>query len=308
MGSKNQSTPTAYAHSKPGAPVEKWDLLDRHLKATAELARSFAGPWGAGETAFLAGLWHDLGKFALDWQSFLLEAGSEAPVLGEDTPESPAEPRKRKRGPDHSTAGALHALRHFGDSGPAAFPGMVLRLAIAAHHAGLDDRQGLKARLDNPEKTARYEKLVIRIPPEILHPGLQPTLPPFLRLKAATEDDKTRLMRRLEAFVRMVFSALVDADYLDTEAFVESGGDGEARPAQRRIWRPLTDYGPILETHLSRFNAVSQTPVNRARRRVLEWCLAAAPGPRGAYTLTVPTGGGKTLSSLAFALSHAGAH
>lgn len=123
-----------------------------------------------------------------------------------------------------------------------------------------------------------------------------------------TEEEKARLMRRFETFVRMVFSALVDADFLDTEKFVESGDSAAARPAQRRTWLPLIEYGPVLEAHLLRFDGETPTPVNQGRRRVLEWCLAAAEGPRGAYALTVPTGGGKTLSSLAFALRHARAH
>ncbi len=298
----------AYAHSKEGVPAEHWHRLEDHLRDTARRAGEFASVWGAGEIAFLAGLWHDLGKYALDWQTFLVGAGSEAPILGEDTPQSAGESGKRKRGPDHSTAGALHALRRFGEDGPAAFPGQALRFTIAAHHAGLDDRQGLKTRLDNPEKALRYENVLSRIPPEILNPPVEPGLPPFLRLRNVTNSDKERALRRFEAFVRMIFSALVDADYLDTEAFVESGGGGETRPAQRRTWHHLTDYEPVLEGYLHRFDAAGSTPVNDARRRVLEWCLSAALGPRGAYTLTVPTGGGKTLSSLAFALRHAGAN
>jgi hypothetical protein len=67
--------------------------------------------------AFLAGLWHDLGKYAPDWQAFLVETGPEAPVLGEDTPESSGELHRRRRGPDHSSAGAIHALRRFGEKG-----------------------------------------------------------------------------------------------------------------------------------------------------------------------------------------------
>lgn len=137
-----------------------------------------------------------------DWQAFLAEAGSEAPVLGEDTAETGAEPRRRRRGPDHSTAGALHSLRRFGEIGlPTAFPGLALRFAVAAHHAGLDDRQGLKTRLDNPEKTARYEKVIAQVPPEILDPGGEPVLPPFLRARAMTEEEKAQLMRRFETFV-----------------------------------------------------------------------------------------------------------
>lgn len=258
--------------------------------------------------AFLAGLWHDLGKYALDWQAFLVETGSEAPVLGEDTPESFGEPHGRRRGPDHSSAGAIHALRRFGEKGSAAFAGLALRFAIAAHHAGLADRQDLKTRLDNPEKGARYEKAVLPAPQEILEPGIAPTLPSFLRTRASSEGKKSRLWRRFEAFVRMTFSALVDADFLDTEAFVESNGGASTRPVQRRAWKPLAEYVPVLDASFGLFDAAEPTSVNRARRKVREWCYEAAERPRGVYTLTVPTGGGKTLSSLAFALHHAQVH
>ncbi|MEX1244296.1 MAG: CRISPR-associated endonuclease Cas3'' [Thermoanaerobaculia bacterium] len=283
-------------------------MLEEHLRETARLAAGFASGWGAGDLAFLAGLWHDLGKFAADWQEFLAEAGSGASVLGIETEEHREELPKRKRGPDHSTAGAVHSLRSFGETGPTAFPGLVLRFAIAAHHAGLDDRQGLTTRLGNPDKTARYEKLIASVSPDILHPGVTPSLPSFLQARATTEEEKARLMRRFETFARIVFSALVDADYLDTESFVESAGSAASRPVQRRIWPTLAKYGPVLEDYMRRFADVPATLTNRARRRVLDWCYSAAGNPRGAFTLTVPTGGGKTLSSLVFALKHAEAH
>lgn len=308
MDSSGPKESIAYAHSKVGCPILEWDPLERHLKATAELARTFASAWGVADLAFLAGLWHDLGKYAPDWQAFLVDAGSEAPVLGEEDSESGEESRKRKRGPDHSTAGALHALRRFGETGSTAFPGLVLRFGIAAHHAGLGDRQSLETRLSNPEKATRYGSVVTAAPAGILDPGVEPSLPPFLRASASTGEEKARLWRRFEALARMVFSALVDADFLDTEGFVAPSGSARTGPEQRRVWRPLTEYGSLLNIHLRRFDTAPSSLVNKARRKVLDWCRSAADGPRGAYTLTVPTGGGKTLSSLAFALRHAEVH
>jgi CRISPR-associated endonuclease/helicase Cas3 len=73
----------AYAHSLPGRPVEEWEPLAKQLREVAEVARKPAEPFGGGEAAFLSGRWHDLGKYASDWQAFLAEAGSEAPVLSE---------------------------------------------------------------------------------------------------------------------------------------------------------------------------------------------------------------------------------
>ncbi len=104
--------------------------------------------------------------------------------------------------------------------------------------------------------------------------------------------------------IRFAFSALVDADFLDTERFME---ENQARSGNRKDWPPLAEYLEPLEAHLKALSEVANAgaSVNQARSNVLRWCLAAAAGNRGAYTLTVPTGGGKTLASLLFALRHA---
>src|SRR6266511_2829255 len=97
-----------FAHSKQNSPRDEWHTLEAHLRDTAQAAARAAAKWGAGDLGFLAGLWHDLGKYAPDWQAFLSEAGEDAPVLGE---EQPANQPTRRHGPDHSTAGAIHALK-----------------------------------------------------------------------------------------------------------------------------------------------------------------------------------------------------
>src|SRR5438552_18700849 len=73
-----------FAHAKAGLAREQWHRLDEHLRSVASLAASFATRWGAAELGFLAGLWHDFGKYAPDWQEFLVEVGEQAPVLGEE--------------------------------------------------------------------------------------------------------------------------------------------------------------------------------------------------------------------------------
>jgi CRISPR-associated endonuclease/helicase Cas3 len=102
-----------YAHSKEGVLPEHWHRLEDHLRDTGRRAEEFASKFGCGRLGWYAGLWHDLGKCAADWQAFLREAGENASTLGEETPE----PRrsKRKRGPDHSTAGAIHAREEIGN-------------------------------------------------------------------------------------------------------------------------------------------------------------------------------------------------
>ena len=119
-------------------------------------------------------------------------------------------------------------------------------------------------------------------------------------------------LRGLEFFTRILFSALTDADFLDTEAYFALAGDAEA--ANRNTtraggWPDLRSYLPVLDAFLGGKTArLSPTPVNRLRAEVLDACRAASTSPRGAFSLTVPTGGGKTLSGLAFALGHAARH
>lgn len=288
----------AYAHSREDSPKSEWHSLEEHLRSTAVQARRFAEGWGAGEIAFVAGLWHDLGKYAPDWQRFLSEAGVDAPVASDDAPDS-----GKRRGPDHSTAGAIHCLQAFGEK---SYIGSAIASTIAAHHMGLSNRSCLRDRLSKPEKRTRYEKAHGAVPAGLLDLEAAPAFPGFLAGSTTTPAAKAAAWTRLEVFIRMLFSALVDADFLDTERFYKSG-DATAM-GSRPTFRPVTEYLAALEAHLARFSMAPVTPVVVQRQQVLGWCRRAALGPRGAYSLTVPTGGGKTLSSLAFALRHAEKH
>ncbi len=130
---------------------------------------------------------------------------------------------------------------------------------------------------------------------------------PVLRVPSHLSPPKTK--RSVELFTRFVFSALVDADFLDTEGFVAQAGDRESAErafARSADWPSLTACDKSLDAFIVKLQAsAADTLLNRLRRRVLEECVAAAERPRGAFSLTVPTGGGKTLASLAFALKHA---
>ncbi|HET8637739.1 MAG TPA: CRISPR-associated helicase Cas3', partial [Acidobacteriaceae bacterium] len=174
--------------------------------------------------------------------------------------------------------------------------GHVLAYLIAGHHAGLGDwysketgRAAVSARLESGR--SEYEHACrAGIPKDILdHPPPQQALNP---------DGKCG---GFHLWLRMLFSALVDADFLDTEAFMD-----EARPANRQGWPGLPDLSARLSLYLARFKA--DTLVNLVRAQILAECRAAARQPPGIFSLTVPTGGGKTLSSLAFTLDHALRH
>lgn len=269
--SRITSSPT-YAHSEndAGNPHD----LRTHLEIVAQLARKFAGQFAAGDFAYYAGLWHDLGKYSHDFQQYIRAVSS-------DANDSASKSRV-----DHSTAGAIFAEQSLGPIG------RILAYQIAGHHAGLADWQseasgnsGLAQRIQN---SALLEKALASCPPEEI---LQPDV--------ALEKPRPGLDPAL--FIRMLFSCLVDADFLDTEAFFDSQ-KADMRPHYPSIPALLSSFNE----HMSAMQAdAEKTPVNVLRTEVSMDCVEAAARPPGIFTLTVPTGGGKTLSSMAFAINHA---
>jgi len=277
------------------------DLGD-HLRGVSLLASAFAAKFSAAPWAALAGLWHDLGKFREGFQRYIRQSGDpDAHIEG------------RVSGPEktHSAAGALWAQQYLVEvdkrSGPVV--ARVLSYLIAGHHAGLADWLGENASLHTrfAQSDAAQElktTLAAEIPPAILKPAAPlPEISDLLRYR----DDE--IPGRFALWVRLLFSCLVDADFLDTEAFMSPG-----KTEARKGFLPLTEMETRLAARLdsmaeevaARGEAGSQ--VNRKRAEVLRACLAKAELPTGVFSLTVPTGGGKTLSSLAFALRHAIRH
>lgn len=252
-------------------------LLRKHLEEVARLARANAAKF-APDAAHLAGLWHDLGKYSGDFQKMIREENGFASHIE-------AEGLAR----DHSTAGAIHAKRALSDS--RAVP---LSFVIAGHHAGLPDAVDLRERLD--EKSAHYEAVLARAPPDDILSQRADLMPGWF-----TGTEKTAF----ELWMRMLFSALVDADFLDTEAFYST----EKAADRERPQPTITDLEAQLASFLADVEAMAPvTPVNLVRREVRRACTSAAAMPAGVFNLTVPTGGGKTLAAMAFALAHARQH
>ncbi len=255
--------------------------LGEHLQGVGRRAEAYAYNFGIGDWAEVAGLWHDLGKYSAEFQRRIKS------VSGYD-------PDAHLEGPvgrvDHSTAGAQHAVEQFG------VHGRILAYLIAGHHAGLPDWHtsetagaALKARLD--DKSHLQRTLSQTIPSELL---VQPK--PISPLRGKAEG--------FALWVRMLFSCLVDADFLDTEAFMDEG------KAEQRTGAPaIQELLPHFNSYMAeKFADAPSTTVNRIRAEVLRQCRDKAHEAPGLFSLTVPTGGGKTLSSLAFALEHASHH
>lgn len=263
--------------------------LLEHLEQVAKLAAAFAEPFGGGAQGELAGLLHDFGKYAADFQDKLRAAqrlaAAEAHLERED------EIRAKSR-VDHSSAGALLAVRRGGmDALPIAF-------AIAGHHAGLADWTKFGDRMEERGKR-RLEVTMAAAPPAAILDHRIPKLPP--PLVPASERDHASF-RRLEMFTRMIFSALCDADFLDTEAFFD-----RSRAALRGGHIGLDALAARLRAHVDALSG-RDTEVNRVRSEVRAACLDASSRPPGVFTLTVPTGGGKTFAAMEFALAHAERH
>ena len=221
---------------------------------------------------------------------------------------------------DHSTVGAIHAARVIGaalasrpETRAVDFLQLLVTATIAGHHAGLPEGwEELRSRLDANARL-NEEVLVQRPPPDILSPIRKlPALPGAMR---GVEDAERRL--RAEFLVRMVFSSLVDADRLDSERFTDAGLPEKQRASLLRGAYPaIRELRATLDEHIDskvallRLDGMSDVErrVFDYRQSVLRACREAATMPSGAFALGVATGGGKTLSSLSFALRHAEGH
>lgn len=277
------------AESTIGSP--RAHELAEHLQQVSEGAANNAAAFGGADWARLAGLWHDLGKYRPGFQRYIRDC-SDAHIEG----------RVPSKDKTHSAAGALHALAIFERLDPknGKYLARVLAYLIAGHHAGLADwhdsgeHEGLAFRLAKDESLSEYRQALQAAPNDITQ---APSSPPSLR-------DIPGGSAGFALWMRMLFSCLVDADFLDTERFMDAG-----RTECRVGFATLPELLSTCDSFLAgKANSAPPTRVNTLRTQILAECRSAAELPPGFFSLEVPTGGGKTLSSLAFALKHAVQH
>ena len=238
--------------------------IEAHLKGKGELAETFAAEFGAAANGKLCGLAHDIGKYSDEFQ-LRLRGGKKV---------------------DHATAGAIECFKI-----KAAFEAV----CVIGHHSGLPN-VGHKDADTTESQTFFGRKLRAE----------QGGIPDYRKNwngHIALPQDYFRPSGRGFAtafYIRMLYSCLVDADYIDTETFMN--GD-----AGRGNYEPLSALCDKLTAYISKWNNPTRE-IDILRQKILNSCIEKASAPRGIFSLTVPTGGGKTVASMAFALNHAAAN
>lgn len=278
-----------YAHSRKDAMEVEWQRLADHLKNTAEIASEMGRDADISDLAYLAGLLHDLGKYSDQFQGRL---------------------RGDRQQVDHSTAGAREVMTLFPKRPQRDFAELI-SYAIAGHHSGLPDcgssgdlgesstLLGRRNRKKLPDYSAYRAEIQVdsaRLTPRRIKASQ-------FRFRGESGEEKTTQYAGFSVsfLTRMLFSTLVDADSLETERYCQQG------LVPRGGFASLEDLKREFDLHLGAFG----NPKREIDKRRTEITLAAISGAQkspGFFTLTVPTGGGKTLTSMAFALNHALAH
>ena len=275
-----------YAHSKENEPPENWQKLEDHLANVATLAAEFAKPFKGEEWAWTAGFLHDLGKGSQEFQKYI-DARSGYNSLEAHIEDAPGKV-------PHSTHGAVWVYQNWGEQ-----LGKVLAYLIAGHHGGLPDWNheiGIGGSLNHRLDPKEIVKLPI-LSDEFIEETIKNIIPPSTAPAVQNEE-------QYHLWIRMLYSCLVDADFLDTERFMD-----EEKMNLRARHSSIEELRDKFNVHMAELSKnASDTPVNKIRSSVLAQCREQAKLNPGLFSLTVPTGGGKTLSSMAFALEHAVRH
>jgi CRISPR-associated endonuclease/helicase Cas3 len=317
-------TTTYIAHRRESD--EKEQSLETHLLEVSIIAKSLAAKIGLQDQGELIGLLHDLGKYSKEFQDYLKSAVG---LIDQDEDDY-VDAKSKKGKVDHSTAGAQLIWQELSKQGQIGqLVGQILSLCIASHHSGLidclssdtnslgedifgrrmnkdDERTHLQEAQAKAEASILSRKEALVIKPAMLS-AMQAALAKigrFAPIKDGKRDDESPVaQQQIGLLVRFLFSCLIDADRVDSADF-ESPKAAKFRAHGRYTeWDVLCER---LEKHLSELKPAKA--IDYLRCDISNHCHNAASRDKGIYTLTVPTGGGKTLASLRFALHHAKIH
>lgn len=303
----------AHVRKSDGQPQS----LQTHLIETAEIAKLLAAKLDLDQAGELLGLMHDFGKYSRKFQKYIHD---ETGLFNPDLDDEESTPNGSKV--DHSTAGAqwvYRELRKFGVArGIGELFGQMLGLCIASHHGeGLIDcldgkgHAVWKKRFEKDDELTHLaecernaDEAVQQKARELAGENLIRSL--LNAVKPILSDQTTN--RKIKEFylgclTRFLFSCLIDADRINSSDFEREAQKEVRRLTEKPDWQPAIDK---LETHLAGFE--NHYPIDEIRRKISDDCLKKASDSQGIYTLTVPTGGGKTLASLRYALHHAKKH
>lgn len=304
------------AHVRQSDSAEQ-SLYD-HLTKVAVIVAILADKLGLGLAGELIGLMHDFGKYSQAFQAYIRS------VTGLSNPDEDDGAENLKGKIDHSTAGAQWVFRHLRvfEKGTQAgwLAGQILGLCIASHHgAGLIDclspeEQGeltwLKRFKKSDDKT-HFQECISLADAAVLERAkqlasvdlIQQLMTPVLEMIQAADTSSLEKEFYLGCMTRFLHSCLIDADRINSADFEDKARAAVRRIGQKTDWQPMIDR---LEAHLAQWEP--KRPIDHIRNTISETCHSRAQDQQGIYTLTVPTGGGKTFASLRYALHHAQKH
>ena len=291
--------------------------LEAHLSDVGELAEKFAAKVNLPEAGLLLGLLHDFGKYSQAFQNYINSAEGRI----DPDRDNYVDAGNLKGKIDHSSAGAQHVwqrLKCYGPVGQGELCGQILALCIASHHSGLincldeDGKPIFCYRMQKLDKKTHLKDCLSKVD-HTLKQRIEGLASEQLVKKMFTKIremiDVQRLDSKTDAFilgmlVRFLFSCLVDADRLNSAEFENPKRKTNREKQERWLnWQVAIDR---VEDRIKRFDQVNS--IGKIRTQISEECLRRAHDPQGVYTLTVPTGGGKTLASLRYALHHVKHH
>jgi CRISPR-associated endonuclease/helicase Cas3 len=310
-----------FAHVRKSDGEEQ--SVAEHLSAVAELSKQFAAKIGMDPAGELIGLVHDLGKYSQTFQNYLLSALGR---LNPDADDDYVDFKDFKGKIDHSTSGAQLIWQRLESEGELKrIVGQILAICVASHHSGLidcvggsDERFGhdvFSTRMAKADEKTHLSEAESKMPEQLIQRVAE--ILKDQTLVSSIGERITRLVQeapqkhhqsvvvqvQLSLLVRLLFSCLIDADRVDTADFEYPFGRNIRKLGVYKEWALLIDR---FEEFIGKFEADSD--INKIRQKISNECFARADSNRGTFSLSVPTGGGKTLASLRFGLHHANKH